>query len=170
MKHITHALINKYKTNILNLSHITEAEIRDIWHNPGEEYLTDFTSLIYDFDIPLYQKMIFRFRNGSNLAVILYQGCDPSNKRRILYTYNMFYEEVSDLMEFFAWIANGLGIHHINIIAQNDGDDFDYVTKWKENNIEFFFSLTDSEQNKLINQFNKECVDAYNDFNAYDDV
>jgi len=73
-------LIQKFNKQLVEFSNITENQIRDIWYNNGEEYLNDFTNLEYKGDIPLYQKMIFRFRNGGNKASRLFNGCDPYRK------------------------------------------------------------------------------------------
>lgn len=163
MRHISLDWINKYKDNLINFSNITEYDIQDIWHNPSEPFLTDFSLLQYDYDIPLYQKMIFRYRNGYNLATNLYQGCDPCNKRKLLYHFDMLYDNIYEIIDFFAWISHGLGPYHIKELKPADEND-NYLLKWKANNIEFYFSLSDDLQIKLVNKFNKTCIDKYNDY------
>src|SRR5436190_22915826 len=123
LRHITFKWLNKYKNQLLNLSNIDEFKIRDIWIKQDDQYLDNFSNLQYNFEIPLYQKMIFRYRNGNKLSTRLYQGLDPCNKTRILYNYGLYYEDAHELMEFLAWIANGLGIYDILKLEDKDYSD-----------------------------------------------
>lgn len=68
--------------SLQKLSDITEIDIMNIWIKPGEP--TDISNLVYDYDIPLYQKMIFRFRNGFKSPAFLYNGIDPNNQNILL--------------------------------------------------------------------------------------
>lgn len=164
MKHISIEWINLYKQNLITFSNITEMDIRDIWIRKGDIYVDNFSELEYDYDIPLYQKMIFRYRNGNNLATRLFQGCDPCNKRRLLNNFNMIYENTHELIEFFAWISNGLGVYNILEFEKEEISEnhMDYVKEWRKNDIEFFFLLSSKVQNQLIQRYNKECIDEYN--------
>jgi len=76
--------------------------------------------------------------------------------------------DASELIEFFAWIANGLGSYDITVLEFNDFNDelcqrSTYVQKWSANQVTFFFDLSEKVKLDLINRYNKECVDAYND-------
>ena len=66
MKHISIEWINLYKQNLITFSNITEMDIRDIWIRNGDIYLDNFSELEYNYDIPIYQKMIFRYNNSKN--------------------------------------------------------------------------------------------------------
>lgn len=170
---ITIESLNKHKDDLINLSNIDEFKIRDIWYHSGDIYLDNFVKIEYDFDIPLYQKMIFRYRNGGNLATRLYQGLDPGNRNRLLLNYNLYYSDNNELMEFLAWIANGLGIIDIiNLegISYNDKLNSQYIPKWRQNEIKFFFDLDVIKQQLLIDRYNKDCVDQFNNRYKFDDV
>jgi hypothetical protein len=149
--------IYEKRAKLIRFSNITEQQIQDIWIKRGEEYITDFSSLEYNCSAPLYQKMIFRYRNGNKLAVRLWNGCDPFNRRHLLNYFSLLEDTDQDLIEFFSWIANSLGEHQIKDL---DGAD---VTLWKKNNIEFYFLLPLHIQNKLITNYNKDCIKPYND-------
>jgi hypothetical protein len=63
---------------------VTEADVELIYKQPGDAEI-DISTMTYDFDLPLYCKMVFRHRNNegnSNLG--FYSGCDPSNKSKLL--------------------------------------------------------------------------------------
>ena len=36
------------------------------------------------------------------------------------------------------------------------------VIKWSDNQVTFFYELNDGEKIKLIDQYNKDCIDTYN--------
>lgn len=149
--------INKIRDNLINFSNITEENIRDIWYKQGEEYLTDFKNLKYDYNIPLYQKMIFRFRNNKKIATGLYQGCDPVNKKKLLSFFKIYGQDNINLIEFFAWIYNYLTHQETTELIGNE----DYIDIRIKNNIIFFFILTSEKQNFLINRYNEECITVY---------
>ncbi|MCJ7637199.1 MAG: hypothetical protein MUO21_06880, partial [Nitrososphaeraceae archaeon] len=75
---------------------------------------------------------------------------------------------VRELIEFFAWIANGLGAYDIVMLEFNDFSDelhqkSTYIPKWRKNQITFFFELPVTIQASLLARYNEECVDAYNE-------
>lgn len=167
LKHITFELIDNNKQNLINFSNITEENIRDIWFTNGDVYIDDLTLLEYHWSIPLYQKMIFRYRNSDKLASKFFRGCDPYNQMILLRKFHMYHEN-KDLIDFFSWISTSLGVYDI---VQLEGLEFNdenldeskYVKSWKKNDIEFFFSLSEDNKNYLIEKFNTECVDKYNE-------
>jgi hypothetical protein len=74
------------------------------------------------------------------------------------------YKEARDLIEFFGWIKCGLcpidliSIFNLESIPSNHRELF------KKNEIEFFYSLSLDQQNRLIDRYNRECVDKYNQY------
>jgi len=56
MADLTLESIHKYKNELIHFSNITESQIRDIWYNGEEEYLTEFDKL--DQQSNLLQKYI----------------------------------------------------------------------------------------------------------------
>ncbi len=74
-QHINLDIIKEHKFELIKFAHIKESDIQKIWRQSNEPELRDFTNLTYCYEIPLYQKMIFRFRNGNNRTSRLYQGC-----------------------------------------------------------------------------------------------
>jgi hypothetical protein len=137
---------------------MTETDIMNIWRESSEEKLVSFDDLKYNWNIPLYQKMIFRFREANKLAIHLYSGCDPNNRAMLL---NFFEIDCScasyyGVMDFFLWIASGLGPYYIEQFGKN------CVHSWKKNNIKFFFELSKEQQKILIDKHNKECIDYHN--------
>ena len=185
---ITLQWIAKFKLQLLKLSYLTEEDIRDIWIRQGEDMTVDLSTIIYNYDIPLYQKMIFRFRNCNNSAVRFFHQIDPCNQGIVLRRFGLIFNnmtEVSELcntknpielllrgtgelVEFFSWIANGLGSYNITMLEFNDFNEelcqkSSFVKSWSKNQVEFFFGLSEQKQQELIDQYNKECVDSYNE-------
>lgn len=139
-------LLNQ-KELILNISKITQNDIMCIWKEPDEEIICDFDNIEYNYSMPLYKKMILRFkREGKNDPSVFIKTLDQSNQYRIsvwfgIYNYKLF--------EFFAYIKNHFGSYQIDEIGLNSD-------KWKSNNsIEFFFDLKQDEQEKLVDMYNK---------------
>ena len=168
LHHITQEWLGRYKTQIMNLSDMTEDDIRKIWIRPGEDPNVDLSTIVYNYDIPLYQKMIFRYRHCSHSAPAFFRQIDPGNQMRMLAYFLLFGHNVRELIEFFAWIANGLGAYDIVMLEFNDFSDelhqqSTYIPKWKKNQITFFFELPEGIQASLLARYNKECVDAYNE-------
>lgn len=161
-RYITIDWLNQYRSNLIEFSNITESQIRDIWFRKGETHLEDFSALEYDSDAPLYQKMIFRFRNGGNLASRLCNQIDPSNQSLILCYFGMTWNDGRELIDFFAWISNSLGIYHILELEGCIKENSTYIKIWKENDINFFFSLPLEKQIILINKCN-EMLKRYNE-------
>jgi hypothetical protein len=95
--------------------------------------------------------MIFRFREGYNKAILLFNGCDPCNKSLLINSFGFFNSD-SSLIYFFVWIYCRLSSDVIERLEEDVSCD--YVKKWKENEITFFFSLPENKQNELINNYN----------------
>lgn len=153
--HIQIENIIKLKKELIAFSNIIEPNIRDIWYQKGEEDLNDFSQLKYSFDIPLYQKMIFRFRNGSNKATSLFKGCDPFNQALLLEFFELSPKNIK-IIEFFAWISYGLGKYEIANLSDTYSEEITFIKKWEKNDIDFFFSLPIEKQTNLVNRYNKE--------------
>ena len=161
MANLTLELIHKYKNELIHFSNVSESQIRDIWYNEQEEYLTEFGKLEYHWNSPPYQKMIFRYRNGNNLATALYQGCDPVNQKILLRYFRMVYNDVYKIIEFMRWISNYLSaidILHLENFKYNEMNinNSRLVKQWRENNIVFFFSLQIDQQSNLLQKYIEE--------------
>ena len=168
MKHITLEQLNRYKEKLVAFSNITEENIRSIWIKDGEDPNVDLTTIEYNWDIPLYQKMIFRFRNCNKSAPAFFRQIDPGNQQRMLWFFILFGLRDNEIIEFFAWIANGLGVYNITKLEFDDYNEqlvtqSTLVPKWRENQITFFFDLDEDKKANLIKEYNKDCVDKYNE-------
>lgn len=162
MKYIDLNTINKYKNNLFNFSNLTEEQIRTIWCKDNKEFVGDLSKIIYNYNIPLYQKMIFRLRNELNSSCNFYKGCDPHNQTILLNFFNMNRYEGNNIIEFFAWITNWLNKFEVKKLT----DKMEIIQLWiNKNSILFFFSLEENKQKHLIEKYNKECIDVYNQNN-----
>src|SRR5579885_2536997 len=141
---ITLESLNKHKKLLIDFSNLNENKIRDIWYRSNDEFVEDLTQIKYDYNIPLYQKMIFRFRNGFNKSILLFNGCDPCNQSLLLNSMGLFNSE-SSLIYFFVWINCNLSSYENKQLE--DDSESDYLKKWKENEIIFFFDLPTEKQN-----------------------
>ena len=120
--------------------------------------------------------MIFRYRNGNRLTTQLFKGCDPCNQEALLrYFFGANCMKVAELVEFFAWITNGLGAYDVFEMDRKNHltdpayinmsiDDSPLVNIWKRNtNVIFFFLLSTGLQQSLIERYNNDCVNRYNE-------
>ena len=153
-KHIKQTEINNLKSKLLNFAHITEQDIRDVWRKPNEELVNDFSKIVYNYSVPLYQKMIFRFRNENKSAPMLYKGCDPGNQRQLMTYFGLYsFDDISNVIEFMAWIKYSCYTSR------------EYVNEnvWKSTGeIDLYFMLNEDQQTNLINEYNKDIVDKFN--------
>lgn len=175
LQHITTQWLTNQREKLLEFSGLTEETIRDIWGGSESIKDEDLTKIKYRDDCPLYHKMIFRFRQYDRSASRLANTIDLNNKTRLLFRYRL--EGQAEIIEFLAWIKNGLGIYDLYTLAQPDleepessGEEYDldhfrdspFHQIWKINEIRWFFDLPIKAQNQLIERYNTECVDAYN--------
>jgi len=168
IKQITLEWLNRFKPQIVKLGAMTKSDIRNIWILPSERRDIDLSTIEYHYNAPLYQKMIFRYSNCKFSAPSFFRQIDPFNQQRMLDYFSFVEIDASELIEFFAWIANGLGSYDITVLEFNDFNDelcqkSTYVQKWQDNQVTFFCDLPEQVKLDLINRYNKECVDAYND-------
>jgi len=144
--HVEFDELMQCKEKYLKLGNATEKDIRDIWIKPGED--NDISNLVYNYTIPLYQKMIFRYRNANNKIIGVWNGIDPGNRRTLLSNFNIHSDD-DRIPEFFAWICFSLAIYDINII------DPSLVDLWKKDDMHFFYFLGESRQKALIKRYNE---------------
>ena len=157
---------------------MTEEDIRTIWIEGNEDPNVDLATIEYNYDIPLYQKMIFRFRNCRFSVPQFYHQIDPGNQRVMLLHYckeelmqltlQLTCTNDNEIMEFVAWLANGLGSYDITMIefdhfSQELIEKSTFVKLWQKNQVEFFFGLPEEKKLDLLKRYNKECIDSYNE-------
>ena len=152
--------ITQYSTQLLEFGNIDEKTIMNIWIEPSEPLVADLSTIKYDYTIPLYQKMIFRFRNGSNSPAFLFNGVDPCNRHKLLCKFGMYDDLCYKIMDFFVWIKSMLSPYYIRQIMTPDEVERCLI-QWNINEIKFFFCLLQASQEKLINKYNTECVATY---------
>lgn len=168
------------KTNIF--------DIKRIWQQSDdtdydEAYLSN-EILPYKWEDPLYMKMIHRFRNcrsriavmchqidlGNQRLLILHQllpfitsiqhssnpslGLKQSESKEILRNVTNI-ESLRTNVEFFAWLSNMLGAHEIKP---------DELQSWNLTPITWFYKLSLPEKTSLVERFNKDEIDAYNNY------
>lgn len=168
LPHITWDLVKQHQFGLVRFSEMTEADLQNIWRREHEPQLDNFDKLVHRYDMPLYQKMIIRFRNENRIATNLFKGCDPGNQQMVLrFYFGPLCHDLGNLIEFFAWISNSLGAYGIHEMdpekQQTNIDDSRLVNLWRKNsNIKFYFLLSLDLQIAFINKYNHECVDRYN--------
>lgn len=170
LKYITIKWLEEFKPQLMEMSNMDEKIVQKIFGGNLETLIEeDYNSihLLKNQDV-LSAKMVFRFRNGGGSPFQLCKGCDPGNQQRVLSHYNIILRSVEerDLIEFFGWIRCGLGIVDLMELQdlKNISDVYstDMCKLFGENEIKFFFGISLEYQLKLINRYNKECVDTYN--------
>lgn len=175
MNHIYWDDLEKSKGKLLLFSKLSEKDIQKIFIKKDEiEIIKDEGDEIkYSFSLPLYAKFILRFRQEArrNQACLHEQIC--SSKSQLLQYFGMAGYSHSYMMGLFAWIKNSFGCYDVVIfegnsnsrITEDDIDNSKMLVKWRESNgIEFYFSLEQNYQKKLVSKYNKEVVDTYNSY------
>lgn len=120
----------------IDLNRATEMDIQHIYRKPGEAVIghEELAQLQYDYSAPLYQKMIFRYRNAGGNIVIFWNGCDPVNQHKLLCHFSIYQLSIRSMeMDFFLWL-----------IIHNDT----YT-------IEYFYTLDRATGEKLIADYTK---------------
>jgi hypothetical protein len=170
MTNITIEWLNSQQTKLIKFSTINEQDIQKIWRSPNEkEYNNkELETLEYHYSLPLFCKMIFRFRQEA-CCTGLFRGCDPNNQTRLMNYFKLSWEQGYALLEFLHWTRYSLGPVDICALEFGKYDEesmtkSSYLEKWKTNEILFFFYILSGKQKeKLITRYNTECVDRYNE-------
>lgn len=135
------------KSQLMDVSLLSPNDIMLIWRKPNEETISDFDNIEYNFMMPLYKKMILRFKNeGRSDPAAFIKSMDPSNQNKISLWYGIYNYKI---FEFFAYLKNQFSVYQI------DEMDMD-SNAWKSNtSIKFFFDLSETNQKRLIDMYNK---------------
>lgn len=160
---IAFGYIHAKKDLLLIFSDMSEDNIKKIWKHPGDVDIVDYENIKYDFNLPLYAKMIIRFQTSCSTSPNrLHHQIDPGNQ----YLLRMMYDLSSDkdLVDFFAWIDNSLGSYHIAKLESPDIviKESEYVKRWRASSIKFFFWLDESIQKKLLSDYNAKIIEWNN--------
>ncbi len=143
------------KLKLLIISQITKEDIKSIFKLSSDPDIgCDFE---YHYNIPLYAKMIQRFKNNNNSVIQLHNQITPGYQNMLRGKYHL-YDQI-DIFNHFAWMENSLGSYHILALTNDEG-----VRQWKQNSIQFFFGLERDKQLILINDYN-ENVKKWNNIN-----
>jgi hypothetical protein len=144
----------EHQQELLEFALLDEETIMRIWIKSGEVVINDFNDITYNFQMPLYQKMILRFRReGMSCPAVFCKTLDPSNQRLLLSRYHMYYSDVFTIVEFMAQIKVGMGLSDLTTIGFNDT----VIECWKgKNSIAFFFSLSNDLQHELVSWYNSK--------------
>ena len=130
-------LIKKHEASLRHINTLDETTIQRIWRKPGEEPMENLAPIIYDFQMPMYKKMILRFRNNGRSKIYFWNEIDPCNRQLLLAYFGMIFAENTSLMNFFVWVKNN---YHQEMIKTDPGAD----------PINYFFGLTDDKQQEII--------------------
>src|ERR1700690_1448338 len=94
--------------NLLAFSGLDVYDIKDIWKENLDINIINCENIKYDFNLPLYAKMIIRFQNTAlpfrhslPSPVKLYKEIDPGNRQQLLGHFQLY--EQRSLLEFFSW-------------------------------------------------------------------
>jgi len=134
--------LEKYKENLLKCDYLSEENIKFIFIKTDDNKNINIENMKYIYNLPLYCKMIFRFREGLNTFQSLFRGCDVENKNLLInFIGGKNYFNFEPLNEFFA--------SFINFYKRDEENKKKYVKicSW-------FFNLNVREQVDLINQYN----------------
>jgi len=163
--------LEKNKPKFLAMSSMGEKEICELWlvQGGGEEAAyrnIDLKTIVkYNPLAPLWEKMLWRFRNCSGCTSVMWNQIDPGNQMRLLRehglgNYNYSNQKIPNCMHFFAWLKNGLGLADLSMLL-GSSDKTLVMTKetkrWAQSNaIQYYYNSPEKLQNLLR--------DAYNNF------
>jgi hypothetical protein len=121
--HITSGQLSSQRAQLVAFSEFGEEDIRKVWGSLGSSTKTDdLAQLQYDPAGPLCHKLIFRFRQYDRSPSRFAHGIDPGKQQFILFRYRL----ERDVVEFFAWLKNGLGIYDLYmLLIASDGNASD---------------------------------------------
>lgn len=169
---ITFDMVKNHTALLLKLQDLNEETIFRIWKKDNLD-LPDLNLITYDANCPLYQKMIFRFRDCKMNPLQLYKQLDPSNRARlILYCGSYLTNEIMIVLEFLAWITNSISRHQLYEIMNLNLDqdqDLDNDKSYQDDNnctmnlleysrtktIKFYFELDETIQKRCLDEYIK---------------
>lgn len=158
------------KDKFVAFSNLTKADIKKIFFRPGDVDIKDLDTMKYQWDLPLYAKIIFRFVQNDCQVCGMYWGLDPNCQRRLRYNFKLYdgvldmnrspnFEEIAN---FFCWIKNSFGLCELlevegtlNQANLNKGwESAKLYHNWKKNVVTYFYELTEDQQKKIIDKYN----------------
>jgi hypothetical protein len=170
---------------LTEMAKVNELTIRQIFREGGDDDFNFgpfddstgmFSKLVYNWNIPLCAKMMFRFRETRRCPARLYRQIDPGNRQRFLRHFGIpsYIPNTQSMMEFFAWIKDNLGGYDIvrleGLYEIENCENSPMYKNWSRlmNEIQFYYSLTSEQKDILISRFNKEVVEPYNRMDSDD--
>jgi len=151
--------------------------MKDIWKMNGDvdydrEYLSS-ANLPYKQNDPLYMKMIHRYRTCNFRPAQFYYQIDPTNQFKFI---RARFDNISNdskqlnghlrhhIITFLAWISNMKGPYDIrDLVTRHKIEEtlgvVGWTLLWNTTPITFFFKLSESAQEELIQEYNtKEMI------------
>lgn len=92
------------------LTEFDEDTVMSLWINGGES--RDYENMVYSYDAPLYQKMIWRLRSCKGSAIDFWNQIDPCNRHMMVSRYGLGHLVYGhdQILNFIHWIYNHTGI------------------------------------------------------------
>jgi hypothetical protein len=146
-----------------------ELDIQKIWRRTGQPELSidELAGLKYDYDIPLYQKMIFRYRQGKSRFSLLYSGIDDFNKTILLqyfgiYRFSPSSSAIINILDLLRHITYWLAEYQICEILYDIGSDinlsdladldFSDAPELQTHDLQTLLTNRNEVQNQLLHQ------------------
>ena len=177
-------ILEEAKPSLELLSGLTIENIRDLYIKNGDIYydikaIEEFLKND-EWNVPLYIKMCRRYHNCKEIIAVFYHQVDPNNQRILLnkgqFKFNVnsrgknsILEVSHEIMEFFAWVSNSLGVY--DVLTDYLGEKYDInksysdhprICVWKNSPIKWVYSLPEDVILKLVGDYNKTCVESWN--------
>ena len=146
-----------YKHQILLLNNIGPLDIMNLFIKNGEKQINPIALPEYNISMPLYQKMLHRFKEEKFCIIGLYYVCTPDEQQKILSMVNLKFKSNKDLIEFFQMLKYNISIKELQTMKSRT------INKsWGNNVIEFFYSLDKDLHIELINRYNNDFITDIN--------
>src|SRR4030042_7069277 len=84
-EHIILSDIIENKDKFIAFSNLTKEDIKKIYFRTEDVDIHDLDAMEYDWRLPLYAKIIFRFVQNNNQVCGMYWGLDPNCQKKLMY-------------------------------------------------------------------------------------
>ena len=132
-------VLRQQKDSLVEFSSLNEDDILDMWFTPGEPLIKPKDIILYRNDVPLYVKMIWRFRENKKNPISFYFSVDCGAMKLIRKRFKLNNETLS-LFRFITFTLIPAEIPNSAI--------------WRKNQVKWFYQRSDLYKKQLIKFYN----------------
>lgn len=157
MGSINYQFLDQNKDLFMGFSKFDQMDLQRLYRKPGETELTteEIDETAYNYDLPLFIKLIFRLKQNNNCPARFFNNVDWIVQSDILRKYFNTYlspnehNNYKEHLNFFSWIGNMVSVMEIHSMTDNES----LAELWRGNTILFYYSINDDLQKRLIDMY-----------------